>query len=94
MPKSVPSSLSRTDKEAIPKIVIFSNSETEHSVSKHADFIKKDNTCQINSILHALSVIPFFWCQLISQIGTISLLLRALTCNMSLLKHKSSTVDT
>ena len=62
-------------------------------ISKHAGFINKGNTCYINSILQALSVVTPFWNQHSSQSGTISPLIRALTLNLSLLKKRSSPVD-
>ena len=61
--------------------------------SKRAGFINKGNTCYINSILQALSVIPSFWQQQHSQSGTISPLVRALTLNLSLLKKRTSPID-
>ena len=60
---------------------------------RHAGFINKGNTCYLNSILQALSVIPSFWHQLPSQSGTISPLLKALTLNLSLLGKRNSPID-
>ena len=61
--------------------------------SKHAGFVNKGNTCYVNSMLQALSVIPSFWNQQSSQHGTISPLLRALTLNLSLLGKRTSPID-
>ena len=61
--------------------------------SRRAGFINKGNTCYINAILQALSVIPSFWQQQHSQSGTISPLVRALALNLSLVKKRTSPID-
>ena len=63
------------------------------SPSKHAGLVNKGNTCYLNSILQALSVIPHFWNQQASQSDTISPLVKALTLNLSLLGKRNSPID-
>ena len=60
---------------------------------KHAGIFNKGNTCYINSILQALSVIPYLWNQPTSQPITISPLLKYLTSNLSLLGKRKSPID-
>ena len=61
--------------------------------SKRAGFINKGNTCYLNAILQALSVIPSFWQQQHSQSGTISPLVRSLTLNLSLVTKRTTPID-
>ena len=60
---------------------------------KHVGFVNKGNTCYVNSILQALSVVPTFWNQQSSQYGSISPLIRSLTLNLSLLGKRNSPID-
>ena len=61
--------------------------------TKHPQFFNKGNTCYGNSILQSLSTIPSFWCQLASESDFLSLLIRAVTLNMSLLKRQTTPLD-
>ena len=72
---------------------ITAQSVKDLSLNKHAGFINKGNTCYINSMLQALSVIPSFWHQQSSQTGTISPLVKAFTLNLSLLGKRNSPID-
>ena len=93
------------DKEEDPKSTKVSGNKMQHlpktssagkgngNSLRHAGFVNKGNTCYINSMLQALSVLPSFWCQESSQSGSISPLGRALSLNMSLLKKRSTPID-
>ena len=61
--------------------------------TKHPSFFKKGNTCYANSILQALSTIPSFWCKSASESGFLSPLTRAVNLNMSLLKSRTTPLD-
>ena len=55
--------------------------------------IFKGSTCYKNSILYALSTVPSFWCQWGWESGFILPLIRAMTLNMSLLKRRTTPLD-
>ena len=62
--------------------------------TKQSGFLNKGNTFYANSILQALSTIPSLWCQSASESDFLSHLTRAVTLNMSLLKRRTTPVDT
>ena len=64
-----------------------------HQLTKHSGFCNKGNTCDVNSILQALSTVSSFWCQSASESGFLSPLTRAVTLNMSLLKRRITSLD-
>ena len=57
--------------------------------TKHHGFFNKGNTCYENSIVQALSTIPSFWCQSVSNSGFLLLV----TLNTSLLKRGTTPLD-
>ena len=70
-----------------------SNVQKKSAKRKHVGFINKGNTCYANAILQALSTIPSFWCQQLSESGVISPLARSVSLNLSLLGKRSSPID-
>ena len=59
----------------------------------HAGFVNKGNTCYINAILQALSVLPSIWCQYPSETHSVPAFVRTFLYNMSRLEQSNTPID-
>ena len=72
---------------------IISKKASISTASKRLGFFNKGNTCYVNLILQALSVLSSFYSQESSKHEKILPLSRAVNLNMSLLKCKTSPIE-
>ena len=72
---------------------VMSSASRKSDQPIHAGFVNKGNTCYVNSILQALSVLPNLWCQYPSETSNISAVVRTFLHNMSQLKRSIDPLD-
>ena len=72
---------------------VMSSASRKSDQPIHAGFFNKGNTCYVNSILQALSVLPNLWCQYPSETSNISAVVRTFLHNMSQLKRSIDPLD-
>ena len=77
----------------LKKKFFTSSKKSEIQPLIHSGFINAGNTCYLNSLFQAISILPLFWSYTPEEHGHISPIFKSFVLNLSLCRRNTSSVD-